>query len=211
MPVNINAPDAFERMVHIEGQTWREQQSRESQGTHEYSFLYALSKHQNREGPAVIYGEGGWSRWLVTQEGEIILLRSTTTATKVEAAIAAGFTVAGYTPAEMNRHAEEQRKFQQQRMADMTSLCAALIAEVAVSLGYSPEQAEKILKDKTAVLTAMLANRILAWVNHRLGLVSDEIMADHATVCRQRTEDDRIVRLPCDLGLKLAGSWKETG
>ena len=84
----IDAPDALERLASIEGETWKREQlaKRESPyGFHRYlnKFRELLDTWQTIDltvgqymdvGDGAIYGNGGYSRFVVLADGEVVLL-----------------------------------------------------------------------------------------------------------------------------------------
>jgi hypothetical protein len=113
--VYIFQPDALDLLTQVEGQSWREQQ--EARPNSEYGFFAYLKAWQfliregyekkltchdvldheevvGHRGDGAIYGNGGWSRFVVTLgDGRIVLLGWSTHAEKIEKAKALGFDV----------------------------------------------------------------------------------------------------------------------
>lgn len=205
MSVNINNEGALHLMAQIEGGHWEKRQLEDTAGYGEYGFFWACNQIDRGEGPVTIYGDGGYARYHVRQDGTIILLGGTTTQQKEEHAAKLGFDVTLFDRMALARDAMERNRRKTERRQDMEGLCGALILDVAIALGISPEAAMQRVKSgsKYAPLMAMMLSRINGWVNVRLGVVDEEVMADYATVCRSRAENDGIVRLTGDLRLEL--------
>ncbi|MEK7630186.1 MAG: hypothetical protein AAB432_02260 [Patescibacteria group bacterium] len=91
MPVFIFQKNAFKKMIQVEGEGFREREN----DTDDYSFKAFhdhwknLSKNNKRYSPRVkaeftisvhdsstIYGFGGWHRYVVMNNGEILLIKS---------------------------------------------------------------------------------------------------------------------------------------
>lgn len=91
MPVFIYKPDAFEKMVKIEGEDYRRRKSKESFGNCSFdAFLEVWEAIDKKypdfrndkpafgidvKGNGAIYGLGGWNRYIVLNTGEIMLHR----------------------------------------------------------------------------------------------------------------------------------------
>jgi hypothetical protein len=108
--VHITDPDALDKMAELEGQRWlkTQQQNPESH----YSFPAYLNAWKEIEaegiqgedvswafrellhgGDGAIYGDGGYSRYTVTNHGEIVLQGWSTHADKIAKAKQLGFSV----------------------------------------------------------------------------------------------------------------------
>lgn len=91
--LQLTDPRAFTRLVEMEGEQWASLQRRKPEAP--YSFFRLLQAWQAKvaagyesdpdypvsdfmEGPSpsnVLYGEGGWRRYAVRADGELVLLR----------------------------------------------------------------------------------------------------------------------------------------
>jgi hypothetical protein len=102
MPVFIYEPDAFEKMVQVEGDDFR----RRKDADDSWSFNAFLKKWQSldRTDPkfrkrrpyfaidadqfgSTIYGWGGWHRYVVLNTGEILLIANSTQAPETSAVL----------------------------------------------------------------------------------------------------------------------------
>ncbi len=109
MSVRLTDPDALERLAALEGESWLQEQYRRP--TSPYGFLAmraawdarAASEFAHDESVSftdfmdtpnrVLYGEGGWARFMVSDEGIITLLAGTTRPAKASRALELGFDV----------------------------------------------------------------------------------------------------------------------
>jgi hypothetical protein len=108
MSVYIFDADALAKLAAVEGQPWAEQQARKRQSP--YGFYAWLAAWQEKEslsetypdasvrdflenGDGTIYGDGGYARYVVCSDGELVLLGSSTRDAKKAVAVAQGFTV----------------------------------------------------------------------------------------------------------------------
>lgn len=110
--VFIYDPDALDRLTDVEGEAWRKLQDRHP--TSPYCFHawkqawdekqrmvaenpeYAdepVSSFLAESGDGAIYGNGGWDRYAVRLNGELVLMTWSATSSNREKAARAGFTV----------------------------------------------------------------------------------------------------------------------
>lgn len=111
--MRLKDPGAFELLTQMEGDAWAELQRRRPQAPH--SFFYMLTAWQAKveqgyehdaltpiqdfmdgSGSNVIYGDGGWRRYQVCSDGEIVLLRESAREESCARAVALGIRVPGY-------------------------------------------------------------------------------------------------------------------
>lgn len=109
--IKLSDPDVFDKMASVEcneGPGWAERDRRLA-GMHSLTGMirawneYEACKMRWNiedgfeatvfEHSGVVYGEGGWSRWIAKGDGELVLLGSTTHPGKRKAAKQVGFTV----------------------------------------------------------------------------------------------------------------------
>lgn len=105
MPVYITNPDCFPRIAQIEGSGWAEREvEQQKRGAVRESFFsvrkeYMEAVQQCPEDPTslmannVIYGESGYARYIVKNDGEVVLDGSSVRKEKADLAEAAGFKV----------------------------------------------------------------------------------------------------------------------
>lgn len=109
MTVYIYQQDALQRLAVVEGAHWlREQELRRDSPYGFYAWLQAwqakvaagpdyveepVRSFLERDGDGAIYGEGGYSRYTVRSDGEVLLSSATTREAKRQAAVAQGIRV----------------------------------------------------------------------------------------------------------------------
>lgn len=110
MPVYIVDPDAFEKMAQVEGAAWAAysttHRARESFFAVRQAYcdvLCELERYGEKDPVAghaaelmdnnVIYGESGYARYVVRNDGEIVLDRSSTRPERAQKAREVGFRV----------------------------------------------------------------------------------------------------------------------
>lgn len=109
MPVYIHQQDALQRMAAVEGSRWLQYQETHRRSAYGfYAWLDAWHAKQGsgseyldepvREfleapGDGTIYGEGGYARYAVRTDGELVLLGSTTRDERRLIALEQGFCV----------------------------------------------------------------------------------------------------------------------
>ena len=104
--VKISDPDAFEKMTKVEGPNWAKTQKQNPESDFGF-FAYKkaweeivssgyegkASPRELLKGDGAIYGEGGFSRYMVDEHGNIILAKWSTQEDKIKKAEALGFDV----------------------------------------------------------------------------------------------------------------------
>lgn len=109
MTTHIYDDNALQLLAQIEGALWEQlQHASPSLGTSFFTWFGAwqakqASEYRDSEDPladfvevshdGVIYGEGGWHRWKVTAQGELVLLRWSSRAPRIAQAQELGFSV----------------------------------------------------------------------------------------------------------------------
>lgn len=109
MSVYIYQPDAFDRLLVAEGPRYLSEGPQSNSGYDFATYLEAWNRARSErlhwpdnvnpsyvglpEGDGAIYGTGGYSRYIVRQDGEIVLLGSTASSATQERALAVGFQV----------------------------------------------------------------------------------------------------------------------
>ncbi len=104
--MKIDDSDALDILEKLEGKAWRKQQENDRQSDYGfYAYLNAwkeiveageegeCSPRELLKGDGAIYGNGGVARYVVTQHGEIVLLRWSTHWNKIKSAEAFGVKV----------------------------------------------------------------------------------------------------------------------
>lgn len=105
--VHIEDPDALDKLCALEGENWLELQHRRPEAPYSFFVIleawnlkkslgdeYAdepLSTFLSGGDSNVLYGEGGWARFVVRSDGEIRLVASSTREVKVRKAVELGF------------------------------------------------------------------------------------------------------------------------
>lgn len=109
MPVYIHQADALQRMGAVEGPQWEQAQGKNLDSPYGFhAWLTAWNTKQamgpdyaedpvreflSSPGDGVIYGDGGYARYAVRPDGELVLLGSTTRPERQRAARDQGFRV----------------------------------------------------------------------------------------------------------------------
>ncbi len=104
MTVKITDPDAFEKMVAIEGERYREHRTTQTPDRHSFDiFLVAFQSRDPKEetpwlstsqGDEDIYGAGGWHRYMVRHvDGALFFHSAFSYPEKTQKAKDAGFDI----------------------------------------------------------------------------------------------------------------------
>jgi hypothetical protein len=209
MPVNIHDDNVLSLMAELEGPGWLDQQRNYCNRLGGVlppatSFAYAQGHYEGES--CEIYGSGGIRRWFVKQDGTIVLSGAHTDEASEKRAAELGFEVRPLDRAALQRAAQKESDYSDERQENMEFLCEALIYEVTGGMGISPSDVEEMRKEdptKFDWIKTMMAGRINSWVNHRLGIVSNPIMERHVYAAQVQAEGEGAFHLTGDLYLRL--------
>jgi hypothetical protein len=108
MSIYIYDPNALDLMERVEGERWRKDQDNHRESPYGFwawanAWKQVLADGGTGEdlreyvdnGDGMIYGEGGYSRYVVNTTGEIVLLGWSTRPARQEAAKNSGFSISG--------------------------------------------------------------------------------------------------------------------
>jgi hypothetical protein len=93
----------------------------------------------------------------------------------------------------MSYHTEFDRilKSAEERHCDLFKAVKSIVLEVILAQGVNPgsDEVDQFLEDNPQMVS-QVSNRILGWLNHRVGIVSEEVVSELASEARRQAGDE---------------------
>jgi len=193
MTLKITDPVALAKMTLLEGDDWAQYQEQNRDA--DYTFFRALHVNQTDDHAiSVIYGSGGWARYKVLSNGDIVLDGSSTYNEKVVKARELGFCATNAI--DLSNLEREMSALRAKRAADFRSLCLALARDVLTFAGHAEPPPED------PQMTSLMTARITGWLSARLGLMEAGLVAAIVELQMQQCRERKSTQVPADVSLR---------